>query len=89
MAWTETTRPRYDRRCLRYASDCTDEAWAVVEPLLASGPTSTELSTNMATRSTSTIAGEARIVERACGLGASALAEAVQFVDAHLKLEAA
>jgi hypothetical protein len=43
----------------------------------------------MATPSTSTIAGEARIVERACGLGASALAEAVQFVNAHLKLEAA
>lgn len=29
MAWTETTREQYDRRRLRYASDCTDEEWAV------------------------------------------------------------
>ena len=42
-----------------------------------------------ATNITNDIAGEARIVERAFGLGASALAEAVQFVNAHLKLEAA
>jgi hypothetical protein len=34
-------------------------------------------------------AAQARIVERAFGLGASALAEAVQFVNAHLALEAA
>jgi transposase, IS6 family len=32
---------------------------------------------------------EARIVERAFGLGASALAEAVQFVSEQLELEAA
>ncbi len=38
---------------------------------------------------TNDIAGEALIVERALGLGASALAQAVQFVNAHLKLEAA
>ena len=35
------------------------------------------------------IRGEARIVERAFGLGASVLAEAVQFVGERLKLEAA
>jgi len=35
------------------------------------------------------IRGEARLVERACGLGASALAEAVQFVNERIKLEAA
>jgi transposase, IS6 family len=35
------------------------------------------------------IRGEARLVERAFGLGASALAEAVQFVSERLELEAA
>ena len=35
MPWTETTRPDYDRRSLRYASDCTDEEWALVKPFLA------------------------------------------------------
>lgn len=34
MSWTETTRRDYDRRSLRYASDCTDEEWALVEPLM-------------------------------------------------------
>lgn len=34
MPWTETTRRDYDRRALRYASDCTDEEWALVEPFL-------------------------------------------------------
>jgi IS6 family transposase len=34
------------------------------------------------------IRGEARIVERAFGLGVSALAEAVQFVGKRLELEA-
>ncbi len=34
MAWTETTRQQYDRRRLRYASDCTDEEWAVIAPLM-------------------------------------------------------
>ncbi|MFQ5572526.1 MAG: IS5 family transposase [Rhodothermales bacterium] len=33
--WTETTRPKYDRSKLRYASDLTDEEWAVIAPLLA------------------------------------------------------
>ena len=31
MAWTEITREQYDRRHLRYASDCTDEEWALIE----------------------------------------------------------
>jgi hypothetical protein len=35
------------------------------------------------------IRGEARLVERAFGLGASVLAEAVQFVSGQLELEAA
>jgi transposase len=30
MPWTEITRPDYDRSSLRYASDCTDEEWALV-----------------------------------------------------------
>lgn len=36
MPWTETTRPHYVRRCPRYASDLTDEEWALVEPLMPS-----------------------------------------------------
>jgi len=35
MAWTETTRPKYRRDQLRYASDTTDEEWAIIEPHLA------------------------------------------------------
>ena len=34
MPWTETTRPHYERRCPRYASDLTDAEWALIEPLL-------------------------------------------------------
>lgn len=34
MPWTETTRPHYERRCARYASDLTDVEWALVAPLL-------------------------------------------------------
>jgi len=34
MAWTEITREQYDRRRLRYASDCTDEEWAVIAPFM-------------------------------------------------------
>ena len=30
MGWTETARREHDRSGLRYASDCTDEEWAVV-----------------------------------------------------------
>jgi putative transposase len=32
--WTKITRPKYARDGLRYASDTTDEEWAVIEPLL-------------------------------------------------------
>jgi transposase len=34
MGWTETARREHDRSRLRYASDCTDEEWAVIRPLL-------------------------------------------------------
>ncbi len=34
MAWTDITRPLYERNNGRYASDCTDEEWAIIEPLL-------------------------------------------------------
>ncbi len=32
--WTETTRPKYERTGLRYASDMTDAEWDVIEPFL-------------------------------------------------------
>jgi transposase len=34
MAWTEITRPKYQRDGLRYASDTTDEEWALIGPHL-------------------------------------------------------
>jgi len=34
MPWTEITRPDYDRRFLRYASDCTDTEWTLIAPFL-------------------------------------------------------
>ena len=34
MPWTEITRPNYDRRGQRYASDSTDVEWALVEPFM-------------------------------------------------------
>jgi transposase len=34
MAWTEITRPKYRRDGLRYASDTTNEEWALIDPLL-------------------------------------------------------
>lgn len=34
MAWTETTRAHYARCKGRYASDCTDAEWAIVEPFM-------------------------------------------------------
>lgn len=34
MPWAEITRPDYDRRGLRYASDCTDSEWALIEPFM-------------------------------------------------------
>ena len=32
--WTETTRAKYEREHLRYATDVTDAEWAVISPLL-------------------------------------------------------
>lgn len=34
MVWTETTRPDYARRGGRYASDMTDEEWALIAPFM-------------------------------------------------------
>lgn len=34
MAWTEFTRPRYERSGRRYASDVSDAEWALVAPLM-------------------------------------------------------
>lgn len=34
MPWTEITRKDYDRRSLRYASDCTDAEWTLVRPFM-------------------------------------------------------
>src|SRR3984957_12782535 len=34
MPWTETTRRRYDRSKLRYASDCTGQEWDIISPFL-------------------------------------------------------
>lgn len=34
MPWTEITRPDYERRCPRYASDLTDAEWALIAPLM-------------------------------------------------------
>jgi transposase len=34
MTWTEITRREHDRRELRYASDCTDAEWALIEPFM-------------------------------------------------------
>ncbi|MFD0387209.1 IS5 family transposase [Tistrella bauzanensis] len=34
MAWTEITREQYDRRHLRYASDCMEAEWALIEPFM-------------------------------------------------------
>lgn len=34
MPWTEITRPQYERDCARYASDLTDEEWALIEPFM-------------------------------------------------------
>jgi len=34
MVWTETTREHYDRKRLRYSSDCSDVEWAIIKPFL-------------------------------------------------------
>ena len=36
MPWTEITRPHYERRCARYASDLTNAEWALIAPLMPS-----------------------------------------------------
>jgi transposase len=32
--WTEITRPKYERKALRYATDVTDAEWALIAPHL-------------------------------------------------------
>ena len=34
MPWTEITRSHYDRSELRYASDCRDEEWELIAPVI-------------------------------------------------------
>ena len=34
MVWTDITRPRYLRKSGRYASDCSDNEWQLVDPYL-------------------------------------------------------
>lgn len=34
MPWTEITRPQHDRSELRYASDCRDEEWELIAPVV-------------------------------------------------------
>ena len=34
MAWTEITRPKYERNFGRYASDVTDQEWQLIAPNL-------------------------------------------------------
>ena len=34
MAWTYITRSDYERKGVRYASDCTDAEWALIEPFM-------------------------------------------------------
>jgi transposase len=38
MAWTEITRPNYEREGLRYASDTTEQEWAVIAPFMPPPP---------------------------------------------------
>ena len=35
MAWTETTRARYERHSGRYASDLTDQEWGLIRAIPA------------------------------------------------------
>ncbi len=34
MTWTDITRPQYERKLSRYASDCTYMEWALIEPFM-------------------------------------------------------
>ena len=38
MAWTETTRAKYERKTARYQSDLTDAEWAFLEPQISGQP---------------------------------------------------
>lgn len=37
MVWTDITRPLYERKHGRYASDCTDSEWVLLEPFMPAG----------------------------------------------------
>ncbi len=47
MAWTEITRPKYERKSDRYQSDLTDAEWALLEPHLLGQPRKWALRTIM------------------------------------------
>ena len=34
MVWTDITRAQYERKSGRYASDCSSEEWALIEPFM-------------------------------------------------------
>ena len=34
MVWTDITRLQYERKSGRYASDCSNEEWALIEPFM-------------------------------------------------------
>ncbi len=34
MPWTDITRPQYVRHGRRYASDCSNAEWALIEPFM-------------------------------------------------------
>ena len=34
MVWTDITRPQYERKSGRYASDCSSKEWALIEPFM-------------------------------------------------------
>ncbi|MEL7444706.1 MAG: transposase [Pseudomonadota bacterium] len=38
MAWTEITRPKYERKSDRYQSDLTDAEWALLAGLFSGSP---------------------------------------------------
>ena len=34
MSWTKITRSQHDRSDVRYASDCSDEEWKLIAPIV-------------------------------------------------------
>jgi len=34
MVWADITRPQYERKSARYASDCSREEWALIAPFI-------------------------------------------------------